>query len=117
MGYKWKPSKSQKREFTQNMQDVSFAKDYYERKELKKEKKRVGSSFDYYSAGGEYIPTKIQNDMAFIFLGKIELTKEEKNACNMIISGYACNEKVHHDFIHIVNELIRLNGVKNENIL
>lgn len=106
MGYKWRPSKSARREFANNMKDADFASDYYARKEAKAEKRRSASKFDYSSAGGNYTATKIQYDEAFRLLGE-ELTDEQKDACNQIIYSYSCNEKIHHDFIHVVNELIR----------
>ena len=107
MGYKWKPSKSARREFAQKMQnDVEFANDYYARKELKAEKQRKGSKFDYNSAGGNYTPTRQQHDFCFNHPECFE-TSEEINAKNIIMSGYAMNEPVYHDFIHIVNEKLR----------
>ena len=107
MAYKWRPSKSAKQEFARNMQNPEFANDYYARKEIKAGKRRQSSQFDYSSAGGSYIPTNHQYNKAFEFLTKKELTSEQIDACNIIISGYSCNEKVHHDYIHILNELIR----------
>jgi hypothetical protein len=106
MSYKWKPSKSARREFAQKMQnDVEFSESYNQRKIERAEKRRSTSLFDYNTAGGMYTPTKIQHDFAMNRPG--ELTHEQENACNMVISGYSCNEKIHHDYIHIVNELIR----------
>jgi len=107
MKYKWHPSKSQKREFAQNMQDPQFANDYYKRKEQKAENRRSQSKFDYDSAGGNYVPTKEQANQAYNFLISKELTSEQIEACNMVFSAYSSNEKCNHDFIHIVNELIR----------
>jgi hypothetical protein len=103
MAYKWKPSASQKREFAQNMQNEVFKTDYYARKEVKENKRRSTSKFDYNTAGGNYIPTKEQHDFC---LNNMELfeTSEDKTACNIVMSGYICNEKTPHDFIHIVNE-------------
>lgn len=110
MAYKWKPSKTARREFAIKMQtDTEFANDYYARKEARAEKRRASSAFDYQSAGGSYVPTKFQNDKAFEFLTNKELTPEQRDACNMVISAYSCNEKVHHDYIHVVNELARTN--------
>ena len=103
MGYKWRPSKSQRRAFAIKMQDPEEKAAYENRKEQKAQKRRETSSFDYNKAGGSYIPTKEQADFA---LNNMDLfiTPEEIDAANFVISGYACNEKVHHDFIHIVNE-------------
>jgi len=103
----WKPSKTQRREFAQRMQnDSEFAESYNNRKREKEEKRRASSKFDYRTAGGSYIPTKVQHDFCLEMVGE-DLTSEQENACNIVASGYACNEKVDHDFIHIVNELIR----------
>lgn len=108
MAYKWKPSKSARREFAQKMQnDTQFAADYYAKKESKKAKKRDGSKFDYNSAGGEYVPTKDQYNAAMSFLQNGQLTTEQEQACNMVTSAYSLQDKCHHDNIHIVNELRR----------
>lgn len=106
MGYKWSPSKSQKREFAIRMQDEKEREAYEERKIQKAEKRRSGSKFDYNTAGGFYVPTKAQFDFC---LSNINLfkTPQEINALNMVMSAYTCNEKTHHDYIHIVNEKIR----------
>lgn len=110
MAYKWKPNKSQRREFAQNMQDDEFREAYYARREERVSKKRATSKFDYATAGGRYIPTKHQYNIAFkILKNEINIKKELEEACNMVISGYSCNEKVHHDYIHIVNEYYRNN--------
>ena len=59
MTYKWKPSKSAKREFAQNMQDSEFANAYNQRKEDRATNRRVKSAFDYNTAGGNYVPTAV----------------------------------------------------------
>ena len=107
MAYKWKPSRAQRRDFAQKMQDEDFAREYNERKTEKAQKKRKQSAYNYETAGGQYVPTQNQHDNAFKFLGELSLTDAEQNACNMVISGYVMNEKTHHDHIHIVNELAR----------
>ena len=108
MAYKWKPSKTARREFAQKMQnDSDFAMQYEQRKVEKEEKRRSTSQFDYNSAGGSYVPTLLQYDFAMKAAFNFDLSDEQMNACNMVLSGYSCNEKVHHDYIHIVNELIR----------
>lgn len=110
MGYKWKPSKTARREFAQKIaNDSQFAADYYARKDAKADKRRATSKFDYNSAGGEYLPTKYQYDMAIRFCLELEITNEQQLSCQMVISAYSCQEKAHHDHIHIVNELIRSN--------
>lgn len=88
------------------MQDPEEAQAYYQRKEAKAQKRRKDSKFDYASAGGNYVPTKIQHDEALRLLNT-ELTSEQQTACSIVISGYSCSDKVHHDYIHVVNELIR----------
>jgi len=107
MRYKWKPSKAQRREFAERMAtDTAYREAYYQRKEQRAEKRRSTSKFDYQTAGGEYIPTEHQNKAAFELLN-LNPTPEQREACNMVLYGYSCKEKVHHDFIHIVNEYIR----------
>ena len=104
MAYKWKPSKTARREFAQKMSnDQQFASDYYERKKLKADKRRAQSSFDYETAGGSFIPTKEQHDFC-LFNVNLFVLPEEKAAANDVMFGYSCREKVSHDSIHIVNE-------------
>lgn len=105
----WHPSKSARREFAQKMQNEEFAAAYNQRKAQREEKRRATSSFDYNTAGGEYVPTKVQYDTAIMALNTLSLSAEQKDACNQVTYGYSCNEKVHHDSIHIVNEIIRSN--------
>lgn len=109
MGYKWKPSASQRKAFAAKMQDTIARAEYEQRKIEKANKRRAGSKFDYNSAGGMYAPTQHQHDCAMRYLQTRELTNEQEQACNMVLSAYSCNEKVHHDYIHIVNELTRTN--------
>ena len=107
MAYKWKPSKTARREFAQKMnEDSGFAADYYERKEQKAEKRRASSSFDYQTAGGFYVPTRAQYDFA---INAIYRDGDEKQAIDMVVYGFSCNEKIHHDFIHVINEKMRSN--------
>ena len=107
MAYRWKPSKSQKKAFAERMSDPGEQAAYYQRKEDKAAKRRSTSSFDYDSAGGEYVPTRAQYQFTTTYDG--DCTMEQREAFNMIQYGFTCNEKVHHDFIHVVNELIRHN--------
>ena len=86
--------------------DTAYSEAYYQRKEQRAEKKRSTSKFDYQTAGGECIPTESQNKAAFELLN-LNPTPEQKEACNMVLYGYSCKEKVHHDFIHLINEYIR----------
>jgi hypothetical protein len=107
---KWKPSKSARREFAQNMQNETFASNYYARKEARAENRRSTSQFDYETAGGNYIPTQYQHDFCLDHYDLFN-TPEKRNAANMVMSGYSCQDKVHHDYIHIVNEIIRHNSI------
>jgi len=107
MSYKWKPSKSQRRAFAERMQDPKEQAEYYARKEARAEKRRARSQFDYNTAGGKYVPTKDQYNAAMDFMMTAALTDQQKSACDMVIYGYNFQEKVHHDHIHIVNELRR----------
>ena len=103
MAYKWKPSKAQRTEFAQRMQNSEEKAAYEARKTTKAEKRRSTSSFEYNTAGGNYVPTKTQHDFCFNNIHLFQ-TSEEQQASNMVIYGYSCQEKVHHDYIHIVNE-------------
>ena len=102
---RWKPSKNQRNEFAEKMQNPEFAKTYYERKAAREAKKRATSLFDYESAGGMYLATEYQFDFCMKNYGN--LTKEQKEAADMVMFSFNCKEKIHHDSIHIINELIR----------
>lgn len=106
MAYKWRPSRAQRQAFALKMQDPNEQAAYEQRKADKLEKKRTASKFDYPTAGGSYVPTRAQHDYA-VFDRSMNTTDEHDNACNMVASAYACNDKCDHDYIHIVNELIR----------
>lgn len=107
MRYKWKPNKAQRREFAERMAtDTAYSEAYHQNKKQRAEKKRSTSKFDYQTAGGEYIPTESQNKAAFELLN-LNPTSEQKEACNMVLYGYSCKERVHRDFIHLVNEYMR----------
>jgi hypothetical protein len=107
MGRKWKPTKAQRREFAERMAtDTAYSELYYQRKKKVAERKRLASKFDYQTAGGDYVPTKAQFEAAFDLLN-LNPTAEQKEACDMVLYGYSCKEKVHHDFIHLVNDYIR----------
>lgn len=110
MAYKWKPNASQRKAFAEKMQDPEEARAYEARKEEKAAKRRAGSKFNYQTAGGNYVPTKAQHDFA-MENSHLAVTMEEQTAFNDVIYGYSCQEKVHHDYIHIVNEKIR-NSIK-----
>lgn len=64
MAYRWKPSKSARRDFAENMKNSDFSNDYYARKEAKADKRRSGSQFEYQTAGGSYVPTQAQYNAA-----------------------------------------------------
>jgi hypothetical protein len=112
MGYRWKPSKSQRRAFAERMKDPAEQQAYEARKTDKATKRRAGSKFDYASAGGEYLPTKQQHDFALTYMQSGNtLTSEQEDALNQVMYGYSCQEKVHHDSIHVCNELMRAQTV------
>lgn len=104
---KWRPSASQRKEFAQRMQNPTEQVAYEQRKIDRAAKKRVTSKFDYETAGGSYIPTQAQYNHACKMANGNN--GELDRACNIVMSGYTCNEKVNHDFIHIINESIRNN--------
>lgn len=78
---------------------------YEQRKQEKKNNLITKSRFDYNTAGGMFVPTRIQAD--FCMNTKTNLTEEQENARNIVLAAYSCNEKVHHDYIHIINELMK----------
>jgi hypothetical protein len=95
MSYKWKPSASQRREFAERMKDPEEQRAYDQRKVKK-------MLYDNWK-DKDFVPTKEQHDFC---MNHFELfsTFEEKNAHALVISAYSLNEKVNHNFIHIVNE-------------
>jgi hypothetical protein len=88
------------------MQNPEEKAAYGERKRQKAEKRKASSQFDYEKAGGSYVPTYTQHDFCMMN-NHLFTTSEQIDARNQVIYGYTCNEKVHHDYIHIVNELRR----------
>ena len=105
-GYKWKPNATQRKAFAERMKDPEEQAAYNARILAREDKNRSGSKFDYETAGGKYIPTRVQYDFA-LFNHDLFKTFDEQVAANQVISGYTNNEKVHHDDIHIVNEMMR----------
>ena len=95
MGYKWKPNATQRREFAERMKDPD-ERDAYETR--KREKAMYENWKDK-----DFVPTKEQSDFCFRNMD-LFVTPEEKDAANIVISGYSCGEKVNHCYIHIVNE-------------
>ena len=105
----WRPSASQKREFAENMKNPEYATAYYARKEAREEKRRQTSKYDYNTAGGMYIATQRQYNVALDIQCDPDTTAEQRDAANMVIYSYTCRAKIHHDYIHVVNEIIRSN--------
>lgn len=105
MGYKWKPNASQIKAFAERMRDPDEKAAYYARKEKRAESERKMSKYDYSTAGGYYTPTRAQYLFAINYQGP--RTAVQQNALDIVTSGFSVNEKVHHDFIHIVNVLMR----------
>jgi len=103
---KWTPSKTARREFAAKMQDPEYAAAYYQRKEERAAKRRAKSAYDYTTAGGMYIATAEQymfcmaNENMFTMM-------EQQIARNQVVMSYTCGMKIHHDSIHIVNEIRR----------
>lgn len=95
--YKWKPSASQKRAFAEKMKDPQEQAAYEERKRQKK-------LYDNWK-DKDFIPTKEQHDFCFVNIHLV--SGEQRNAFNIVMSGYSCQEKVNHSFIHVVNQLRR----------
>lgn len=109
MKYRWSPTAAQRRAFAERMQnDPVYAAAYTERKRKRLEKKKAESQFDYDGAGGYYIATKEQHDFA-VFDRCGVINPQQEDACNQVAYSYICKQKIHHDFIHIVNELMRKN--------
>lgn len=117
---RWRPSRAEARSFSNRMKnDNEFAAAYNARKEEKEKKRRHGSKFDYKSAGGEFVPTREQHDFAMSILrsdvivryGSDKEKRDTEDACNMVANGYISQERIHHDYIHIVNNLKRQAGL------
>jgi len=105
---KWRPSKTVRKEFAIKMQNPIEKATYEARKSAVVDKRRSKSRFDYNTAGGTYIATETQYD--FAMNRPDNLTPEQIDACNQIIYSFTCKEKVSHDCIHLINELIRANS-------
>lgn len=104
MGYKWKPSASQRRAFAERMQDPNEQAAYNQRKQDKKDK--FYQSLETKNTGCSFTPTKEQHDFA-MFNRPNDITPEQMDACIQVISAFSCNEKVDHYYIHIVNDMRR----------
>jgi hypothetical protein len=90
---KWKPNQKQRRAFAIKMQDTEEQIAY----EKRKNERLFKSSF---------VPTLLQHDFC-VFNRPKNLTSEQEDACNLVATAFACNVKIEHYYIHIVNELIR----------
>lgn len=106
MSYKWKPSASQRKAFAEKMSNPEEQVAYEARKRSRADKKRATSKFDYASAGGNYMPTKDQHDYC-LNNWPSTTTSEQQDARNQVMYGYSCQEKINHDYIHIINEMRR----------
>lgn len=108
---KWKPNAAQKKAFAELMADPVQKAEYLQNKTNKQAKKRIAnnktSQFDYSTAGGMYIPTKIQYDKSLEILGSRNVSDALRDACDQVFYGYINKMKIHHDHIHIINEKIR----------
>ena len=93
--YNWKPNKKQRAAFAEKMQNPVEKAEY----EAKKAKKKLYDNWK----DKDFIPTKEQHDFV---LSHIDLfvTPEEIEAVNIVMSGYACNERVNHSYIHVINQ-------------
>lgn len=106
MKYKWRPNAAQRKEFAARMANPEEKAAYEASKEAKATKRRATSRYDYRTAGGYYVPTKAQYDYCMDNMDSI-VAKGYREAANMVVWGFTCNEKVFHDYIHVVNGLIR----------
>jgi len=93
--YKWKPNAAQRKEFAERMQNPEEKKAYEERKFQKRQ-------YDNWK-DKDFVPTKEQHDFCFNH-SELFVTTEEITAMNMVMSGFSCQDKINHSYIHIVNE-------------
>ena len=106
---RWTPSKTQRREFAQRMQnDPEYAAAYEARKtaRIEKQREKMSNSCEAPGSGLMYYATQAQHDFC-VFKRTGVQTSEQEDACNMVASAYSCNEKVDHYYLHIVAELMR----------
>lgn len=101
MGYRWKPNASQRREFAERIKDPAEQAAYAERK-------RHNHSYAGFK-DKSFIPTQQQYDYAMylIGLGLESISYKVADAANMVTSAWVCQDKVHHDYIHIINSVQR----------
>jgi len=100
MGYRWKPNASQRAAFRERMSDPLEQQAY----EQRKAEKRLYENWK----DKDFVPTKEQYEFCFEH-GELFETHEQTDARNFVCSGWVCQEKVPHCYIHIVNELRRNN--------
>lgn len=103
---KWTPSAAQRRDFAKKMENPAEREAYEQRKRDRADKRRAASQFNYGNAGGSYVPTKEQFEFC-LSNWPSGTTSEQDSARDTVMYGYTCQEKVHHDYIHIVNEMRR----------
>lgn len=99
MGYRYKPSASQRKEFAERMKDPEEQKVYEDRKRAKSTYSDNPLSFKHKS----FVPTQMQNDHSWKMLSIEGLKEEQYEAARQVLSAFSCQDKVHHDYIHIVN--------------
>lgn len=97
--YKWKPNASQRKEFIEKMKDPKEQAAYSERKYAKI---HYNLNDNRSFANKSFIPTENQYCTAINMLNN-KLTPEEFDAANQVSSGYICQDKIHHGYIHIIN--------------
>ena len=105
--YKWKPSAAQRRAFAEKMKDPAEQAAYEAKQQARAEKRRETSQHDYTTAGGRYVPTDQQYRYAMANMAEFDETT--KQSANLVISAFVCNQVVHHDHIHAINEHMRSN--------
>jgi len=101
MSYRWKPNAIQRAAFKEKMQDPDEKKAYEDRKFRKNTYNDSSESFKNRS----FIPTEFQYKFALNLIGNKSC--EVETACNMVQSGYICQDKIHHKYIHIINAIQR----------
>lgn len=97
MAYKWKPNKSQRREFVERMKDPEQKATYIERK-------RFNNSYEGFK-DKMFIPSMGQYEFAYKNL--FNVSKEHFDSFDQVLSAYLSGEKVSHEHIHIVNQYQR----------
>jgi hypothetical protein len=99
MSYKWKPNASQRAAFCEKMKNEDEKLAYLKRKESKKLYANWKDK--------DFVPTKFQYEYALKLKSNENISETVNNACNQIMYGFSCNEKINHFFIHIINSIER----------